>query len=449
MGFLNPQGDDLSRIDAMPGTSEVPPAGALEGLGWAIPKGVAEGVDKVAQMGNALGATDVGSQVIGALTMQPAAFVKMAALEGQDIERNNAALKVVTDWAATGTDPRKTGVVGRIAAGTAEGISIGLAGGAVAGPWGAAALLGTTEGHASYSDAREQGVDETTALEQGAITGITSGIGAFLPLKYGKELWQTIAGGVGTNVALGAAQRGLTSKVLEDHGYHDMASQYRIFDGEAMAADVILGAAFGVMGHYSPHAAAAVKPSDVDAAAAVATESHFNRSAPGVPTDPAAATLHADTMADALRSLADGDLPDVPADRAQALVDNMVPDPAHDMAPAIHEAAQLELPGFEAAAADIKPIEMPPEEIPPPKPEPEPAPAGEPAKTPDVPLDDFHGSMLDHLVHNYGDETYVTEDGRELTYRQMANEMQARRNEADAFSKLHEVAAACALRNGQ
>ena len=79
---------------------------------------------------------------------------------------------------------------------------------------------------------------------------------------------------------------------------------------------------------------------------------------------------------------------------------------------------------------------------------PEPKAAGESAQTPDVPLDDFHGSMLDHLVHNYGDETYVTDDGRELTYRQLANEMQAQRNEADAFAKLHDVAAACALRNG-
>src|SRR5690348_9074447 len=131
----------------------------------------------------------------------------------------------------------------------------------------------------------------------------------------------------------------------------------------------------------------------MDAAAAVATEERFNRSAPGVPTDPQAATLHADTMADAMRALADGDLPDVPADRAQALVDNVVADPIHEMVAPLHEAAQLELPGFESAAADIKPIELPPEEIPPPKVEPAPAAEG---ATPDVPLDDFHGSMLDH-----------------------------------------------------
>ena len=442
MGFLNPQGDDLARIDAMPGATDVPLAGATEGLATAVPKGVAGAFAKMADLSNDFLDTDVGQTVSLALPFARAAHNVMTP---EMRENANAATKAAAEWAATGSDPRKTGTAGRIFTGTTEGLTLGLAGGAVAGPWGAAGLLGATEGYASYKEAKAQGVDETTAREQGGITGITSAIGAFLPLKYGKELWQTIVGGTAANVTLGAAQRGLTSEVLKAHGYDDLASQYQVFDHEAMTADLILGAAFGWMGHYSHGAAKAIDPADVDAAAAVATEEHFNRSAPGVPTDPQAATLHADTMADALRALADGDLPDVPADRAQALVDNVVADPIHDMVAPLHEAAQLELPGFESAAADIKPIELPLEEIPPPKPEPAPTAEG---ATPDVPLDDFHGSMLDHLVHNYGDETYVTDDGRELTYRQLANEMQAQRNEADAFAKLHDVAAACALRNG-
>jgi hypothetical protein len=366
-------------------------------------------------------------------------------------------------------------------------------------------------------------------------------------------------------------------------------------------------------------------------------------------------------MADAMRSLANGDMPDIPAERAQQLVDNVVPDPAHEPMADLHAAAREELPGFESAAADIKPIEMAPEEVPPPKVEPEPVdhlelraralepqidalsreqalaaleaigeakartkrdpwaalkgqhpddaetalsavgiepasragtvhsplppeamdsapvgawveagfpdirgtplyqvrevplsklrlpeldengqlapekrgylpeytararageqpphihvvemddgglrvvdghrrvlaakeagrntitaavgpladtpegrvpftaelarsnpnaadsirgptrPAPSGAVSPNVPLDDFHGSMLDHLVHNYGDERYVTEDGREVSYRELANEMQKQRNEADSFAKLHDVAAACAARNG-
>lgn len=490
MGFLNPAQDDDYRIAAIPTTTDVPLAGATEGLATAVPKGVAGAFAKMADLSNDFLDTDVGQTVSLALPFARAAHNVMTP---EMRENANAATKAAAEWAATGSDPRKTGIAGRILTGTTEGLTLGLAGGAVAGPWGAAGLLGATEGYASYKDAQAQGVDAETAKEQAIVTGLTSAIGAFLPLKYGKTLATNILGGAGANVTLGAAQRGLTSKVLEDNGYHDMAAQYRIFDGEAMAADTILGAAFGVMGHYSHSAAKAIDPADVDAAAAVATEEHFNRSAPGVPTDPQAATLHADTMADALRALADGDLPDVPADRAQALVDNVVADPIHEMVQPLHEAAQLELPGFESAAADIKPIRLP--EL---KPAPlwsamwdstwraadslatgglirsivddtgpleMPAREGTPARGAPwsvqsqgkgVPLDTYHDALLGDLVHNHGDEVYEYRHVSDMegtrvepvTYRQMAEEMQQQRDEAEMFGKLHEVAAACAIRHG-
>src|SRR5690242_16001912 len=82
---------------------------------------------------------------------------------------------------------------------------------------------------------------------------------------------------------------------------------------------------------------------------------------PPIVTATATAPAHADTMAGALHDLANGDLPDIPPERAQQLVDNVVPDPAHEAMADLHEAAQAELPGFESAAADIKPVEMPPE----------------------------------------------------------------------------------------
>lgn len=445
MGYFNLSADDDARIDAMPGTTEVPPAGALDGLLSAIPKGVTSGTIKVGQLGNDLANTDTGYSFFESPSPDELiSHMQAPQPDSEAYKRAAAGVKVVNDWAATGQDPRVTGTAGRIVNSTAEGITIGVEGNAVAGPWGAASLLGSAEGYSGYKEAKAQGIDETTAREQGSLEGAFAFASAFLPMKYGKTLAQSVLGGGAANVTLGALQRGLTSEVLAAHGYHEMAGQYRIADGEAMASDLILGGAFGAFGHATTRK---VNPADVDAAAAVATEDHFNRSAPGVPTDPATATAHADTMASALRALADGDLPDIPPERAQQLVDNVVPDPMHEQTAALHEAAQAELPGFESAAADIKPIEMPPEEIPPPKVEPEPV-AGAPAKETDVPLDDFHAAALDHLVHNYGDEAYVTEDGRELTYRQMADEMQKQRNEADAFAKLHDVAAACAARNG-
>jgi hypothetical protein len=443
VGFLNPAQDDDYRINAMPGTTDVPPPSALEGLVSALPKGIVGGAVKVGQMGNDLAGSDTGYAFFN--TPSPdemIAHLQRPEPDSDAYKQAAAATRIAAEWAATGQDPRKTGAVGRIVSGTAEGFTIGAAGSAVAGPWGAAGLLGSTYGYTDYLQGKADGLDDKTALERAGLTGATAGLGALLPLKYGKTALQSIAGGAAANVTLGAAQRGLTSEVLQANGYGDMAKQYRVFDGEAMAADGVLGAAFGAFGHAF---AQRVNPADVDAAAAVATEDHFNRSAPGVPTDPATATAHADTMAGALRSLADGDLPDIPPERAQQLVDNVLPDPIHEVAQPLQEAAQAELPGFEAATADVPRVELPPEEVPPPKPEPAPAAEG---ATPDVPLDDYHASALDHLVHNFGDETYVTEDGREVSFRDMANEMQKQRNEADTFAKLHDVAAACAARNG-
>lgn len=439
MGWFNLDSDTQDRIDAMPGTTEVPPAGALEGLATAIPKGIASGVAKVENLGLDSGFFNESGQLdFGASKIVSAFSPDYAQATAEEKEATQAALKVVTDWAATGQDPRVTGVAGRIASTTSEGITIGAAG-SVAGPWGAAALLGSTEGYGQYKDATAQGVDADTAKSEAVLTGLFSAAGAVLPMQFGKSLATSLLGGAAMNVGLGGLQRHLTSDVLEAGGYHDMAAQYRIADGEAVASDLILGAAFGAFGHATSRQ---VNPADVDAAAAVATEDHFNRSAPGVPTDPQTATLHADTMASALRSLADGDLPDIPPERAQQLVDNVLSDPMHEQAADLHEAAQAELPGFESAAADIKPIEMPPEEVPPPKVEPE------PVANPDVLLDTFHQELLDHLVHNYGDERYTTEDGRDVSYRELAEEMQTQRNEIELFSQLHEVAGACAARNG-
>ena len=169
------------------------------------------------------------------------------------------------------------------------------------------------------------------------------------------------------------------------------------------------------------------------------TPPHFNRSGMGVPTDPQVATMHADTMTAAIHSLLEGAGPKVSPEIAQKLVDNVLPDPIHEFAPAIHEAALEDLPGYEAAVSDVPRTELPTEQIAPYR--------DRSTATKDVPLDDYYAEQLDHLVLNHGDLPYITEDGREITIRKMAEEMQQERNEAQRFSYLHEVAAACAARN--
>jgi hypothetical protein len=520
MGFLNPGYDDDYRIQSMPGTTDVPAAGALEGSLSAIPKGIASGFAKMYGLESDLADSPAG-KYLGVLP----AFAQFRNMSPEDRQRADAQAKVVGEWGATGQDPRITGTVGRIVSGTAEGLTIGGTGSLV-GPWGAATLLGATEGHASYKEGVTQGLNPGAALDQATLTGLFSAAGALVPMKFGSTALTSILGGGAANVGLGAAQRGLTSAALEADGYPEQAKQYRIFDGEAAAADAILGSAFGYMGHFThPDSSARTSPADVDAALAVSAEDHFNRSGPGVPVDPVTATLHADTMAAAMRSLADGDLPDVPPERAQQLVDNVIPDPMHDTAQPLHEAALEDLPGYADAIHEVPRMELPPETVPPlsekdaqalglqtmgglgkgigqsfvdgwydtltggpkrssafknerlwkdakqafesgeiknpadlrafierdgatasqSKPA---AAAGEAKPQPDVPLDPYHADALDHLVHNYPDETYLTDDGREVSYRQMAEEMQKQRNEADTFAKLHDVAAACAARNG-
>lgn len=502
MGFLNPGYDDDYRIQSMPGTTDVPAAGMLEGSLSAIPKGVASGISKLYDLESDLADSPAG-KYLGVLP----GFAQLRDMSPDDRQRADAQAKVIGEWGATGKDPRITGVVGRIASQTTEGLTIGGLG-APLGPWGAAALLGATEGHASYKEGVTQGLNPGAAADQAALTGLFSAAGALVPMKFGSTALTSILGGGAANVGLGAAQRGLTSAALEADGYPEQAKQYRIFDGEAMAADAILGSAFGAMGHFThPDSPARTSPADVDAALAVSAEDHFNRSAPGIPTDPVTATLHADTMAEAIHSLANGDLPDVPPERAQQLVDNVIPDPMHDMAQPLHEAALEDLPGYADAIHEVPRVELPegpgyseanaltPSRYPDPEREPitwskiwdettafakilatnllpgedpnDPHPrmsTKPPQRRPDhppetrgrawssdqagAPLDPFHDHLLGHLVHNYASELYPQEDGRVLTYREMAEQMQRERDESSHFSSLFDVAAACASSRG-
>ncbi|EIM04114.1 hypothetical protein LRK24_10210 [Rhodanobacter denitrificans] len=461
MGWLSstPEEEDY-RIAAMPGTTQVPGPGAWEGSLTAIPKGVTSAGEKIADFMSLLGGAldplgadqarlaDGGTTgVYGTPLQQPAgtfgAPTEWGSFQPQgSIKEASAAARIVSDWAATGQDPRKTGALGRILDQTAEGLTIATAG-AAAGPWGAAGLLGSTLGYSSYLEGKQAGLDDGTALEQAGITGVFSAAGAFVPMKFGKTLAQSVLGGGAVNVALGGAQRFAASTILNANGYADMAKQYRVFDGEAMAADAILGHAFGALGHVM-HGGTRPDPAAIDAAAAVSAEEHFNRSAPGVPIAPNVANAHADTMAQALHALSEGDLPTIPPEKAQKLVDGVLPDPVHALAPEVEAAARAELPGYDAAAASIPVRELPAET----SPEPVAPIATAPGESRPIPLDDFHGDLLAHLVHNYGDAPYITEDGRQVSFRQMANELQLQRSEADSFAKLHDIAAACAARNG-
>ena len=60
MGYLNPTDDDDYRIASMPGTNEVPAAGAFEGLGISGFKGIASAQAKLYDLGNDFLRSDIG-----------------------------------------------------------------------------------------------------------------------------------------------------------------------------------------------------------------------------------------------------------------------------------------------------------------------------------------------------------------------------------------------------
>lgn len=466
MGYLNPAPTDEYRIasQAADGTTDAPGAGPLKGLLTAIPKGLVGATEKVGSAaGDVLGQTDLGQEyrMLTASTddangtfsnlglPQPVPLFSENARKTAD-----AANQVVAQWSATGQDPRVTGTVGRIAAGTTEGLAIAGAGAAAGGPWGAAALLGSTEGYSDYLQGKADGLDDKTAAERAGVTGVASAASAFVPMKFGQGLVTNIGGGAAANLVIGAGTRAATSAVLSANGYKDMAAQYRVFDSEAMTSDILLGAAFGGMGHFMHPAA--IKPADVDAALAVQSEEHFNRSSPGIPTNPEVANVHTDVMRESIDALSRGDEPNIPAESAQMLVDQALPDPNHDTLPMMNDAASTELPHYTDAIKPVDAIE-PPERAtsapiePLPKPEPKVVAEGskpEPAEPPPVQLDDMTLARINNVVSRFGDTPYTDESGNTTTFRQAGLDMQAQMADADKLAKAHEVAAACFISTG-
>ena len=362
----------------------------------------------------------------------------------------SSANEVVRQWGETALDPNQTGVVGRTIAGTTEGLAKAVIGNAVAGPWGAAALLGGTTANDVYNTSIASGTNHATAEERAGLSGVLAAATAFLPIKFGKSMLTSVVGGSALSLATGAADRGLTSAILDANGYHTQAAQYRVFDGEAIAADAILGAAFGVYGHFahpSGHVQDRVNPADIDAALAVAAENHFNRSSPGIPIDPEIANLHADQLTSALDAMARGDLPDIDPEVAKKIVDGVVPDPIYDTGELMQESAMREVPGYEALTTPIGQLEMPfdmPPEVAASKPQ---EPSMSTAEQ-GAPLDPIHSDIMDNLLARYPDTQIPQEDGTVLTVKQMADQMDAERASLGTEAKLHEIAAACAIRLG-
>ncbi len=129
---------------------------------------------------------------------------------------------------------------------------------------GAATAFGSTY-EQSYQDFRAKGVDESTARNLAAQQSSFNAAGMALPAAIGTTLATRIASGVAINTGFGGLNRYSVGETLEEKGYSDMAKQYRVFDGQAMLVDAVLGGAFGGAHHLASRNADAPPPADTEA----------------------------------------------------------------------------------------------------------------------------------------------------------------------------------------
>lgn len=122
-------------------------------------------------------------------------------------------------------------------------------------PMAAAPLFGYLQGMGHYQDLRDQGVDDATAQKSATLQGVLAA-GSFavpggLPVKWLDEMGPAtqaitqLGAGAAINTASGMVSRYGTAQILENAGYHELAEQNRVLDGQAMIADILSGAFFG------------------------------------------------------------------------------------------------------------------------------------------------------------------------------------------------------------
>ncbi len=172
-------------------------------------------------------------------------------------------------------------------------------------------------------DALDKGVDLQTAAKVGGVQGVATTAGVIAPMTLGASgLGMNLLYGAGINLAQGVFQRGATSQIYENAGRHDLAMQFKALDGEAMAVDAILGAAFAgggralqlrgekakadAVAEYRAKIADLLKPEQIDAALVKNEQLKMERSGFGLPADLPSRDAHVANMNGAIDDLIEG-----------------------------------------------------------------------------------------------------------------------------------------------
>ena len=351
---LTPEKEVLNQQQRLEFTSELPEPGAFHGaydvIGPSLVRGGIEGfgaVEALAAQGSGnMAAMGLGVDVLmgGGMGASP---IDDAEQEAIDRRVNIIGAETAQATIDLRPDPASTGLAGQII-GEAMAILPRTAIAAVAGgPIAGAVAAGAPAGFAGKYVGMAEGLDESTATLKGVIEGATVGVGAVLPAaRFVKPVLGDLGIAIGANVGLGVGSRGATGALLENAGYTAQAAQYKAMDGNAIAVDAILGAAFFGIGRASMRAPSTKQ---VQAALAENNAQHFDvGTAPGLPATAKSAVAHQD----ALRSAVDQ------INRGEPVV---LPDSIHsaEFLRAADEAAPIAPPRAEVLAAartEIEPV---------------------------------------------------------------------------------------------
>ncbi len=144
-----------------------------------------------------------------------------------------------------------------------------------------------------------------------------------------QSIAKTVASGAVLNVPFGMVERGWSSKVLEDHGYPDMAQHYRIFDMESLITDGLIGAFFGGMHSKQVQNMSLRLVNDLKEGITerLPYKHGVKSSSPGLHTSFDAYEAHTDTLAHGVDSLVRGEYPHFDQEKLQTIADNTLEDP--------------------------------------------------------------------------------------------------------------------------
>lgn len=317
---LTPEGELATQRQRLETTSDMPEPTFWQGALSPIGPGFGRGLLRAATMAE----SGFSSLWQGGLNLAASALLPEPRFGG-DVDVTSAE-RISQEILGRGTaeeamelrpDPRTTGLVGQLLGEAAAILPVAAAGAAFGGIPGMVAAAGAPAGYEAKQVAMAEGIDEDTAAIQGAIEGVTVGIGAALPAaRFVKPLAGDLAIAVGANVGLGVVSRGSTAELLEQRGYEAQAAQYRAFDSTAMTIDAVLGAAFFGIGR-----SLGSRPAEhqVDAALTENNAQHAELgTAPGIPVDAQAANTHVRALDIATEQLARGEPVRLPDDMPEA-----------------------------------------------------------------------------------------------------------------------------------